>query len=578
MPAGTRDDAEKRYDAFISYSHAATSRTAEQLQRALQTLAKPWYRLRSMRVFRDETDLSAAPELWPTIQSALAQSRFLLLMASERAATSKWVAKELAYWLEHRSADTLLIALTDGDIVWDNERGDFDWRRTTALPKQISGAFRGEPLWVDLRWTSTHQNLTLRNPEFLRAAARLAAPIRQLDLAALVSEDHRQHRRTLRVAYGAAAALVIFLLIAVWQFQSSLAAADRERDQSVLASVANAYQVLYLDPLQAVDQAHNALRVKRTPEGEAALRLAMEVGAHRLRSRQEEGEVLGSGVGYLMERWRQGEVFTKLRKDGRYALVATERGKDGPDPPGKVYLISLDDRRTTELQAGDDASGRRLEYAGFSSSGEEVFVARQFYLDIYDLAGNRTESVQLEYHAKPTHLIAGMLGSYVLVGDTVGHVMLADTASPERPQLRGSRYPDAALFFEADASGTRAIVIFESGRADLVGLDDPTSPVEHELAPEGVVHASFGPRPYADRLLTASETGQVEVWRFDGEGLTRLASFDQGDVPVGLASFSSDGTRIICLGGDGTYRIWDIEERGLIASYPQGAREVSPAD
>jgi hypothetical protein len=180
----------------------------------------------------------------------------------------------------------------------------------------------------------------------------LAAPVRKLDLAELISEDHRQHRRTLRVAYGAAVALMTFLLVAVWQFQSSLAAGDRERDQSVLASVAHAYRVLYLDPLQAVDDAHKALTVKRTPEGEQALRIAMDVGAHRLRSRQEEGDVLGSGVGYLMERWRRGEVLTKLRNDGRYALVASERGQDGPNPPGKVYLIRLDDRRTPSCRPG----------------------------------------------------------------------------------------------------------------------------------------------------------------------------------------------------------------------------------
>ena len=62
----------RAYDAFVSYSHAADGRLAPALQRGLQSLAKPWYRRRALRVFRDETSLSASPELrfsappWPS--------------------------------------------------------------------------------------------------------------------------------------------------------------------------------------------------------------------------------------------------------------------------------------------------------------------------------------------------------------------------------------------------------------------------------------------------------------------------------------------------------------------------------
>ena len=85
----------------------------------------------------------------------------------------------------------------------------------------------------------------------------------------------------------------------------------------------------------------------------------------------------------------------------------------------------------------------------------------------------------------------------------------------------------------------RAIVIFESGRADLVVLDDLSVPGEYELATEGTIHASFSPSPQADRFLTASKTGQIDVWHFDDGRLAKLSSFDHGDTPVGLASFSS---------------------------------------
>jgi hypothetical protein len=37
---------------------------------------------RALRLFRDGTSLSATPHLWPTIELALSQSRFFILLAS----------------------------------------------------------------------------------------------------------------------------------------------------------------------------------------------------------------------------------------------------------------------------------------------------------------------------------------------------------------------------------------------------------------------------------------------------------------------------------------------------------------
>jgi hypothetical protein len=76
-PAGeaAREPAHKAYDAFISYAHEADEAFAPVLQRGLQHLAKPWNRRRAMEVFRDESNLAATPELWPTIRQALDASR-----------------------------------------------------------------------------------------------------------------------------------------------------------------------------------------------------------------------------------------------------------------------------------------------------------------------------------------------------------------------------------------------------------------------------------------------------------------------------------------------------------------------
>src|SRR5262245_17837783 len=127
------------YDAFISYSHAKDKPIAAALQAAIQRLGKPWYRRRALRLFRDDTSLSATPNLWPSIERALGQSGYLILLASPEAAASPWVAKELLFWLDQKSAGTLLIGLTDGEIAYDDVSGDFRWADTTCLPSVLVG-------------------------------------------------------------------------------------------------------------------------------------------------------------------------------------------------------------------------------------------------------------------------------------------------------------------------------------------------------------------------------------------------------------------------------------------------------
>ena len=54
------------------------------LQEGLQRLAKPWYRLRALAVFRDESGLATNPHLWFSISEALDESEFFVLLASPR--------------------------------------------------------------------------------------------------------------------------------------------------------------------------------------------------------------------------------------------------------------------------------------------------------------------------------------------------------------------------------------------------------------------------------------------------------------------------------------------------------------
>ncbi len=212
------------YDAFVSYSHAKDKPIAAALQSAIQRLGKPWYRRRALRVFRDDTSLSATPSLWPSIEQALEQSRFLILLASPEAAASSWVDKEISHWLEHKSVGTLLIALTDGSLSWDNTVGDFGRSEGTPLPPALTGRFASEPKWVDL--TAYRDGADPRDSRFIELAADFAAALHGMPKEDLLSQEVRQQRRALRLAWSAAGLLLFLTGLAGWQ---SKIATDNER-------------------------------------------------------------------------------------------------------------------------------------------------------------------------------------------------------------------------------------------------------------------------------------------------------------------------------------------------------------
>jgi len=186
-----------RYDAFISYSHAAAG-FAPLLHRALQRYAKPWWKRRAVRVFRDQTNLTLAPDLFGAIRETLDDSRHLILLASPEAAHSVWVDREVGHWLAAQGPERVLILLLDGEIAWSEAAADFDPDRTTALPPALHGAFAAEPLWLDLRWTGGGP-VSRRDPRLLDAVARLSAVLRGVSLDEIAGEDLRQHKRTRRV-------------------------------------------------------------------------------------------------------------------------------------------------------------------------------------------------------------------------------------------------------------------------------------------------------------------------------------------------------------------------------------------
>ncbi len=110
------------YDAFLSYAHWDRP-VATGIQKGLHQIGRRLGRLRALRVFRDDTDLTASPDLWGRITEALDRARYLVVVLSPEAARWYWVNREVSYWLEHGGRERLLLVVAGGRLAWDSQHG-----------------------------------------------------------------------------------------------------------------------------------------------------------------------------------------------------------------------------------------------------------------------------------------------------------------------------------------------------------------------------------------------------------------------------------------------------------------------
>lgn len=223
------------YDAFISYNHQHDAVLGPALQGDLERFAKPWYRMRALRIFLDTADLGANPALWTSIEDGLGSSHWFILLASDDAAESVWVNREVQWWLDHRSPDRMLVVGTSSGLAWDDQEGD--WAADAPVPRALRGAFTGEPLWVDLSDVYVDSGKPMIPAD--RVAA-VAAPIRGVPKAMLAGEHLRLHRRAMRLAGSAVAVLAILTVLAVaasFFAYSQRNAAIQQRNQALSREV-----------------------------------------------------------------------------------------------------------------------------------------------------------------------------------------------------------------------------------------------------------------------------------------------------------------------------------------------------
>jgi WD40 repeat protein len=547
--------AEPRFSfaAFLSYSHAADDKLAPAIQSALHRLAKPWYRMRSVRVFRDKTSLSANPALWHAIVDALETSRYFLLMASPGAAASPWVQQEVNWWKENRPSDRTLILVTDGELRWDNQARDFDWSITTCLPPALHGYFREEPTWVDFRWAKSAEGLSLRHAQFRGAVLDLAAPLHGRAKDELDGDDVRQHQRVRWIVSAAGLALLILTII-------SVLAATRAIQQTRVAEQQRK---------NAEEQRNIAEQRRQEAERERTIALGRQLAADAALVRNEQPQQYELAALLLIEAARRSPPFES--DDAlREALTRVPLFVAGGEKTVNAVAFSPNGRM---LAAVGWAGRLRTFDTGHWKPGWEApanLRALSFSRDGRLLVGGKGDSEVVWEAATGRELRrvgrTGLINAFAAATDGTlsataireGGLVLTDLKTGQERQLLRN-IPSESLAFSADDSRLAAV----TGDQGVRLFDTVTGEQVRDLGHiDGIQTIAFSPD--SKLLATAGREKTVRLYSVADGSMLHELTLDQGANSV---AFNDDGTWLAVASGDKSARIYRLPGAGQIARF-----------
>lgn len=561
--AGADRSPAARYDAFISYSHAADNTLAPALRNALQRFATPWrvFRwtnpTRLLRIFQDQASLSANPKLWPAIEAALAAADWFVLFASPVAASSAWVGKEVDFWCQHKPVDRLLIVQTDGEVVWDPGAADFDWSRTTALPDRLRQVFADEPRWIDARWARTSKEFNLKDPRFRDLVAELAAPLRGVPKDELIGEDIRQLRR-LEIWRNAAMALLSLLLAgataAAWVAvrQRSLAEqrlATAQRNESKALAIRASAERDGRGPETTVRIALAALP-KDIASGErpfvAEAEAALLYGLRQLRELRH----FGAGQGSLV-------MVSALSPDGRQLLIGFQ--------DGTIQLVDVATGKVLrQLHTANQSNITTVTNGGNTVSTRVV--SETLVLMAFSADGRRIVTVDASATARIWEAAAGRPVAALRGVDDLklgfASVTAAVSSDARFVVLNGVSEPDDNRF-----------VLWDSVSGKVSVLQHPPDPDDQQRQLRQVAYAAFS----ADGRTLVTGSTDHSIWLWDVAEARPLTSLKGHTAGLVFAAFLADGRRLLTASRDSTARLWNRSTGEQIIRFSEGGHSITAA-
>jgi WD40 repeat protein len=586
------------YNAFISYSHTADGTLAAALQSALHSFAKPWYKLRALHIFRDQTNLAVNPALWSSIRDALDQSLFFILLASSEAATSPWVAQEAEYWIGRNGPSHVLIVLTGGTLKWDHSSASFASEDTTALPASLLHSFAEEPLFLDLRWARDGAApLRLREPRFHEAILQLAATLHNRPKDELDGADIRNQRHA---RFLAACALIAILLASIFAFRQTRVSQQESLQNLAARLAANSAKVLSDSPDRVREAALLAIesnRINPSFEGNSSLRAAVSLLPASAQFYPPESSGAAARVRDVAFS-RDGATLAVARDDGSTQLIDMVNKKPigylAPDEQPAASIALLGAPQGASLDSNSAVS------VAFNSSGSLLAAgARDGVAHIWALPGGRellrifhgAPVSQISFHPKANELATASDDGHVRIFDIARAAIVADFRCQDKI-VSTSFSPSGDLLAALSSEGVvslfdpvhrRLIRTLGGGEAgfnvafsdngkrvaiasgDFASVWDVTTGRQLLKASHAASSETLTPQQWIVNAAISSDGGFL-AYAARGDKLARVWNVETGrqilelkhDSAVAAVSFNSDGTKLGTGSYDGTARVWEL--------------------
>ena len=606
------ENQKKKFQAFISYKHSVSGRIAAALETALRRYAKPIFRP-PISIFRDEDQMSAGVDLKASIRNALEDSDYLIYIATREAAESLYVREELEIWCSELDRQNKLIIVWQKDGLKDNPLQDSVlWEESNALPRNLEHHVQGIPIWIDLTWAASDEDLNLRNPRFKMLVNSIIARFRGIPPEELTGDEIRTHRRNIRIRNTAICVLTVLLIVSIM----AITRAYTERQEARI-------NLLTYRSSQFMDS-DSTLALRFAYEAYALAKPGPSIQIKQLLIRAFYQDDAEKAWRYITKLYHGGGLKDAiLSSDGQYVLTLSSNGSamvwsiDG-DHVGNMTMkngivgaqFSADSQlllttgymdETVSVWRMDGSLYDDIEvpvsenpFAEFSPGGRQVLVLSgnpEPKVTVWDPKGNKIVIQEKDVcwarftpdgNRILTYTGNRMVRCWTPTGQYKGYFKISGNCkrmeiSPDGQFLLAMPNQktlelwgiNGEFIGTCDGQGRQltALAVSKQGNSIVTAYKDGTISLwdrggqlvsnccEH---PNGVQSCRFSPD--GQRILTVSNDNTARIWDLGGNLIGICKGQEQR---VTAARFSPDGESILTASGDGTAKMWKAPQEAV---------------